>query len=184
MASWVNLTDTQLDPDAPLTSNLAYAWRDNPIAIAEGASGAPRVATRVRGDSVHASASTTGSATISGMGGHDGIVVNGLYGSVSTVTVDSISVSLSDNGTTFSATTDIVGASTSTGQGAFTVFVDFGTGAYKVSRYHTGGLASYATGTLATPAGAVTHVRFTITSTGVGSSLSVIGTTNGGESAS
>lgn len=43
MASWVNLTDTQLDPDAPLTSNLAYAWRDNPIAIAEGASGAARI---------------------------------------------------------------------------------------------------------------------------------------------
>jgi len=43
MADWFSITDTQIDPDAPLTSQLAYAWRDNCIAIAEGASGAPRV---------------------------------------------------------------------------------------------------------------------------------------------
>lgn len=43
MADWTTITDTQVDPDAPLTSGLAYAWRNNPIAIAEGATGAPRV---------------------------------------------------------------------------------------------------------------------------------------------
>lgn len=43
MADWTNVADTQLDPDAPLTSELAYAWRDNPIAISEGAVGAPRI---------------------------------------------------------------------------------------------------------------------------------------------
>ena len=43
MADWLNITDTQVDPDAPLTSQLAYGWRDNPIAIAEGAAGAPYV---------------------------------------------------------------------------------------------------------------------------------------------
>lgn len=43
MADWVTINDSQVDPDAPLTSELAYAWRDNPVAIAEGAAGAPRV---------------------------------------------------------------------------------------------------------------------------------------------
>ena len=43
MADWTVISDTSLDPDAPLTSELAYAWRDNPIAIAEGAVGAPRI---------------------------------------------------------------------------------------------------------------------------------------------
>ena len=43
MADWVTITDSQVDPDAPLTSELAYAWRDNPVAIAEGAVGAPRI---------------------------------------------------------------------------------------------------------------------------------------------
>ena len=43
MADWTTIADTQVDPDAPVTSELGYAWRDNPIAIAEGASGAPRI---------------------------------------------------------------------------------------------------------------------------------------------
>lgn len=44
MADWFPITDASISPDAPLTSELAFAWRDNPIAIAEGAAGAPRIA--------------------------------------------------------------------------------------------------------------------------------------------
>lgn len=43
MADWRNISDTEVDPDAPVTSELAYAFRDNVIAVTEGASGAPRV---------------------------------------------------------------------------------------------------------------------------------------------
>ena len=43
MADYITITDSAIDPDAPLTSELAYAWRDNCVAIAEGAVGAPRV---------------------------------------------------------------------------------------------------------------------------------------------
>ena len=43
MANWTVISDTALGPDAPLTSELAYAWRDNAIAITEGAAGAPRI---------------------------------------------------------------------------------------------------------------------------------------------
>lgn len=43
MADYVAQTDSQLDPDAPLTSELAYGWRDNLIAVTEGAPGAPRI---------------------------------------------------------------------------------------------------------------------------------------------
>lgn len=43
MADWTNIPDMAVDPDAPLTSELGYAWRDNPIAIADGALGAPKV---------------------------------------------------------------------------------------------------------------------------------------------
>lgn len=41
MATYITITDSQLDPDAPLTSSLAYQWRDNPIAIAEADASAP-----------------------------------------------------------------------------------------------------------------------------------------------
>ncbi len=41
MTDWLTITDSQVDPDAPITSGLGYAWRDNPIAISEGSDGAP-----------------------------------------------------------------------------------------------------------------------------------------------
>jgi hypothetical protein len=42
MATYIPITDTQIDPDAPVTSQLMYQMRENPIAISEGAAGAPR----------------------------------------------------------------------------------------------------------------------------------------------
>jgi hypothetical protein len=41
--SYVAILDTQLEPDAPLTSQLAFQLRDNPIAIAQGLAGAHRI---------------------------------------------------------------------------------------------------------------------------------------------
>ena len=43
MATYLTITDSETDPDAPLTSELAKKWRDNPVAIAEGSVGAPYV---------------------------------------------------------------------------------------------------------------------------------------------
>ena len=58
MATWEQPIDSQTDPDAPITANLAKRWDNNVIALAEGASGAPRVA---RGAIKTATASVTGS---------------------------------------------------------------------------------------------------------------------------
>lgn len=41
MTTYIAITDPETDPDAPLTATLAKKWRDNPIALAEGASNAP-----------------------------------------------------------------------------------------------------------------------------------------------
>lgn len=43
MADYIAQPDAAVEPDAPITSDLMYALRDNPIAIAEGADGAPRI---------------------------------------------------------------------------------------------------------------------------------------------
>lgn len=43
MTDYISITEAQTDPGAPFTSDLAKQYRDNPIAIAEGATGAPRV---------------------------------------------------------------------------------------------------------------------------------------------
>jgi hypothetical protein len=43
MSDYIEILDTQIEPDAPLTAVLAGQWRDNCIAIAQGAPGAPRL---------------------------------------------------------------------------------------------------------------------------------------------
>lgn len=43
MATWTNIGDTFLEPGKPVRSVDGLALRDNPIAISEGATGAPRI---------------------------------------------------------------------------------------------------------------------------------------------
>lgn len=45
MADWTNLPDTTFEPGAPAKGRDMRFLRDNPIAIAEGAAGAPRIQT-------------------------------------------------------------------------------------------------------------------------------------------
>jgi hypothetical protein len=44
MATWTTLPDASLEPGKPIRSIDGLALRDNPVAITEGASGAPRIA--------------------------------------------------------------------------------------------------------------------------------------------
>ena len=43
MSSYIGITEAQSNPFAPLTSELVKQLRDNPLAIAQGAAGAPKV---------------------------------------------------------------------------------------------------------------------------------------------
>lgn len=45
MAEYIPINPSEIEPEAPLTSSLASRWTNNPIAIAEGAPGAPRIQT-------------------------------------------------------------------------------------------------------------------------------------------
>jgi len=45
MTDWTNLTDNELSIDQPVTQEKMLALRDNPKAMAEGASGAPEIQT-------------------------------------------------------------------------------------------------------------------------------------------
>lgn len=39
--------DSEIDPESPVTESLATRWRDNPIAMIQGASGAPRATSKI-----------------------------------------------------------------------------------------------------------------------------------------
>jgi len=43
MADYTDIGDNELMPDEPITSLLGFRFRNNPVAIAEGAPGAPKV---------------------------------------------------------------------------------------------------------------------------------------------
>ena len=55
MPEYQEILDSEVEPEAPLTSSLGVRFRDNPIALANGASGAPRIQT----DALNNSAVTT-----------------------------------------------------------------------------------------------------------------------------
>ena len=72
MVDYIPIDDSEVEPEAPLISSLGVRWRDNPVAIAEGAAGAPRVLSAaidwssVSGEIGQSQLkTTTGSATIS-----------------------------------------------------------------------------------------------------------------------
>ena len=46
MADWTTIPDASLEPGKPIRSVDGLALRDNPVAIAEGAAGAPRIQTQ------------------------------------------------------------------------------------------------------------------------------------------
>ncbi len=52
MAAWTSIPDSDLDPESPITTSLMLALRDNPIAIIEGASGAPPLTGGIKADSI------------------------------------------------------------------------------------------------------------------------------------
>ena len=104
MSDYVEILDTQIEPDAPLTAVLAGQWRDNCIAIAEGAAGAPKVRGIALGHRVQAEVvATSGFATITGMAAVKAasFVVCGTIADAGPVT---LSVGLStDNGATWTS---------------------------------------------------------------------------------
>lgn len=51
MTGWVDISNTAIDQDSPITVSLVTALRDNPRAITEGASGAPKMQTAGINDS-------------------------------------------------------------------------------------------------------------------------------------
>ena len=43
MTTYVTIANTEVDPDSPITADLITKLRDNPLAIGEGAAGAPKI---------------------------------------------------------------------------------------------------------------------------------------------
>lgn len=171
MADWTDIPDTSLDPDAPLTSNLAYAWRDNPVAMAEGAEGAPKIAVKSAGGATGA-----GTLAFTGLDDFAGVVVHGHTWTDGLTR--QLTVSLSDDGSTYATASTLLTDSVGSIGIGFTLFIDFTTGNFKCT--HSADSTGYSSGTIAGGGSGVTAFRLQI---GVGN-ISAVVFPNGGESAS
>ena len=60
MPTWTTLSDSTLAQDKPLTQSITRALRDNPIALAEGASGAPQVEHKAINSGAFSASTTAG----------------------------------------------------------------------------------------------------------------------------
>lgn len=100
MTSYNIITDAETDPSAPLTSELAKKWRDNPLAIGEGSVGAPRVQGKALGGIRQTMLTVTGTsyATITGLDSYKWIKLTCSLDPDSTTSARECEVQLSSNG--------------------------------------------------------------------------------------
>ena len=125
MAFYTEILDTQIDPDAPLTSALGGQWRDNPLAVFEGQAGAPRIAQKSMVGNAGAGASITFSFGIS-FGGFLGHIFTTNPGASSR----NLSVAASDDGSTYGASSTLFTVAAGTDISGV-VFCDFSAGTIK-----------------------------------------------------
>lgn len=115
MTTYSTITDGQVDQDSPITQPLMTALRDNPIAIAEGAAGAPKIA-----ESWQALETTSSSGLIvtdvdNGEGARINVGGSGAAGSGQTINF-TVSIS-SDNGASFTGEAVIATVTAPSGPG-------------------------------------------------------------------
>lgn len=175
MASFTSIDLNDFLPGQPATSAQGIALYENPLAIAEGASGAPKIAIKTAGG-----VSGVGSLTFTGLGDFSGALIHG------TLLTDgsnrAFGIALSNNGTTFATASWAIVNINSAAQATFCIVVDFVTGAFKCM--HTAWTSTaeiYKTGTLAGAGADVTAIRLTVDGFGT---VAAIVLPNGGESAS
>ena len=157
---WVPPIEATFDEGKPIRSQQGLALAGNPIAMAEGASGAPRFARKVL-------YTNSIGAAVSGLSGYNGCRVDYKY-SVGPPDGNTVTLQFSDDGTTWPASLTL-GVSTVDGinLGGF-IYVDFATGSYT----NVPGV-SVTAGTIASMPSAPTHVRIN-SSAGTGTGYIVV----------
>lgn len=164
------VSDTAIAFEKPITLQQGRALRDNLLAALEGDSTAPKIARPITAQS-----GTT--ITFTGAGPFSGAIADvALLTATAGTTV--LSVSFSDDGTTFYGSTTIYNASAVTTSHLWKFWVNFATGAYTLARISPVISGGITTGTVSGISLNVTHIRFTVT--GSSATTTVVLELNGG----
>ena len=116
MSTWTTIPDDVLEPGKPIRSVYAIVLRDNPIAIAAGAAGAPRVQTAAINDlavtnAKIANASVTSNKLATGNDERDWVLNRTAGASVGAVGTYAFLQDITDSNTNVSAGSTVAGSS-------------------------------------------------------------------------
>lgn len=180
MASWTAIDVNSRLPGEPWTSAKVNAVYENPTAIAEGSSGAPRIADAT----FVGNRSSTDTNTLNVAGEYGGLWINfAAYAGSGGSDTAQLRIDFSDDGSTWSSKLDLTGALTTDQYKIGLAFVEYVSGNYKLF-INGGDAVTYlgaTTGTIGSwPTGIITHVRLNTTITLTGKTT-FIGRHQGGE---
>lgn len=170
--SWVTLVSTALLPGKPWTSAKALAVYENPIAIAGGENGAPRIACHTFGGA----AVSSGALVVGGLSDWQGASI--FYNAYNSgVSAGAPTIALSSDGSTFGTPTSLPDVEDS---GSGCLYVDFATGDFKVTFGDQAG-AHYSSGTISGGGASVQAFRISVPAD---MTVTLTGHATGGEAAS
>lgn len=158
MPTYTAIPNTQIEPEAPVTSELMTLLRDNPLSIIEDDSTAPKIKQRMRyGQSVG------GNITFSDLANYGGVEITAGVREISGTDTATLEMQYStNNGSSYTTITNIVTApdpdGVSTGHGYF----DFATGELSIVSDRPGATYPGFTTTVGGAPLAITNLRFVV----------------------
>jgi len=182
MTTYTEILDTQLDPDAPITSALGYQLRDNPVALSEGAEDAPKISPTALGSlflGFIQVPTDSNYVEITDLDRVKTIIMHGAYLAPSAVSNRAFQISYSDdNGSSWETEQDFFTPNQDI-DGFIAIHFDLETGAVDVSASRDGGNRTVETSTLTVPSD-VNAIR--IRNEAVGGAIDAVAVAIGGVS--
>jgi len=169
MATYTAISNGQIDQDSPITQPLMTALRDNPIAMAEGDSSAPKFATQAQADGTFLSDSTAEYPVFTNLDDFSGIEFH-LVARATNERDAGIEYS-TDNGSTFSSATVLgtVDGDASARLATFSGYFNFSDGVLVSIMADTATTATFLNTTVSGASNNINAIRFTNASASAGS---------------
>lgn len=161
MTTYTAITNDQIDQDSPITQPLMTTLRDNPIAIAEGATGAPKISpdafSGVTAEAYMPSATSSTPVDLTNFVRPKTVQIDYGFSTPATTGTYYFYLKLSDDGgATWGAAQQIASGTASWDEGK-RLHVDLTTGAWVKT---AAGTSARTTGTFTLPSGATNALRF------------------------
>lgn len=161
MTTYTAIPNTQIEPEAPVTSELMTLLRDNPLSIAEDDSTAPKIKQRMRYGQTNG-----GNITFSDLADYGGVEITASLTEESGTDPATLEMLYSiNNGSSYTSITDILEAAHDGGNNTVNGYFDFASGELSlVGQYSVSDTQPGQSLTVSGAPLAITNIRFTASS--------------------